>query len=128
MSVSHKMFAHMQYLPYHICLTLYCTALPFTELPCITLNYTALQGCFTPRSSILYMGLEKPSACLFTAADSLLSAAPILPSPRLTSNTRYSLVATLGLAHTAVYSLLVTHCYIRLGLAHPPVYSLLVTH
>ena len=27
----------------------------------------------TPRSSIRYIGLEKPSACLLTAADSLLS-------------------------------------------------------
>ena len=34
----------------------------------------------TPRSSILYIGLENPSACLLTAADSLLSLLPILTS------------------------------------------------
>ena len=32
-----------------------------------------LERILTPRSSIRYIGLENPSACLFTAADSLLS-------------------------------------------------------
>ena len=46
---------------------------PWFQNLCSRVFNLFLERILTPRSSIRYIGLENPSACLFTAADSLLS-------------------------------------------------------